>query len=298
MRGYLQLYAEGRLQKRTKRLHQALSSCTLCPHTCRVNRLAGEQGYCGTGEQALVSSCGPHYGEESPLVGPGGSGTIFFAHCNLKCIYCQNYDISILGRGQEVSAQELGQMMLSLQKRGCSNINLVTPSHVVPQILAGLLVAIEGGLNLPLVYNSGGYEQVSLLVELSRVIDIYMPDLKYLQEEKALQYSGVRDYPSVVQESLREMHSQVGELRIQNGLAVAGLIIRHLILPGNLTNTRLILEFIAGELSPNTYLNLMDQYYPAYKAHEVKELKYPLSVKEYQQAVRWAERLGLHRLAP
>lgn len=297
MRGYQRLYGEGILEKRINQLQEALSCCTLCPHTCQVNRLEGERGFCETGKEALVASYGPHYGEEAPLVGRGGSGTIFFAHCNLKCIYCQNYDISILGRGNSISAQELGEMMLSLQKRGCSNINLVTPSHVVPQILSGLSVAIDGGLQLPLVYNSGGYENVSLLQELEGIVDIYMPDVKYLQEEKALRYSGVKDYPAIIKKAVLEMHRQVGDLTIQNGQALSGLLIRHLVLPGSLEDTRQILEFIAREISTHTYINLMDQYYPSYRSGEVEQLKTPLSLKEYQQVLRWAEKYGLHRLA-
>ncbi len=296
--GYQRLQQEGLLSLRADRLFQSLADCQLCPHRCRVDRLKGERGYCQTGKLARVASYAPHYGEETPLVGSGGSGTIFFAHCNLQCVYCQNYDLSVEGRGREVEPGKLAGIMLSLQDRGCSNINFVTPSHVIPQILKALELAAKEGLNLPLVYNSGGYDLAPVLQELEQVVDIYMPDIKYLDQERALRYSGIADYPQRVREALQTMHEQVGVLRLNDrGLARKGLMIRHLVLPGGLEDTRRILEFIAGELSPDTYLNLMDQYYPSHQAHQYQDLQSPLSRGEFRQAVRMAQGLGLNNLA-
>lgn len=295
--GYRRLYHCGELKERAERLYKSLSFCTLCPHQCGVNRLEGELGFCGTGERAIVASSSPHYGEESPLVGSGGSGTIFFGHCNLKCVYCQNYAISMSGQGQEVTPEELASRMLSLQKRGCSNINFVTPSHVVPQILKALEIAIFQGLTLPLVYNSGGYDSVALLKELQGIISIYMPDIKYLSEERALRYSHIEDYPLIVKRALKEMYEQVGDLVVEGGLAVQGFIVRHLLLPGGIEDTRQILTFIAEEISPHTYVNLMDQYYPAYRAGDFVELRRPLSYSSYREALNIAEELGLDNLA-
>lgn len=294
---YNHLYESGELTERAERLYQSLSSCSLCPHKCEVNRLKNELGFCGAGERAIVASSSPHYGEEPPLVGSGGSGTIFFAHCNLQCVYCQNYAISFLGQGAEVTFLDLAHRMLSLQERGCANINFVTPSHVVPQIVKALEIAIPKGLHLPLVYNSGGYDSVAVLKELQGIISIYMPDIKYVSEERALKYSGVENYPTIVKGALKEMYRQVGDLVIERGLAKQGLIVRHLALPNGLEDTRAILSFIAEELSPRTYLNLLDQYYPAHRAGEHLELKKPLSHSAYREVLRIAQRLGLNNLA-
>ena len=274
-----------------------LESCTLCPRMCRVNRLAGEQGFCRAGRLPIVSSWGPHFGEERPLVGTGGSGTIFLTHCNLGCIFCQNYDISHLGRGEEISTQRLGEIMLELQQMGCHNINFVTPAHFVPQILDALSFAIEGGLCLPLVYNSGGYDSVETLRVLDGVFDIYMPDFKYSDGQVSTQLSSAPDYPEVAKAALQEMHRQVGELQMdERGIAQRGLLVRHLVLPQGLSGTKEVMRFIAQNISPQTYVNVMEQYRPCYRAGEHPPLDRPITGKEFREAVEMALQEGLRRL--
>jgi putative pyruvate formate lyase activating enzyme len=297
MAAYLQLYRNSQLHGRVVQAVSGLANCTLCPRRCQVNRLAGEKGKCHTGRWAVVSSHGPHFGEEQPLVGIGGSGTIFFTHCNLRCVFCQNYSISQMGEGVEVSPQQLSGLMLSLQQRGCHNINLVSPSHVVPQVLEALELAAAAGLSLPLVYNTGGYDSVDTLRLLDGVVDIYMPDMKYGGEETARLYSGVSDYPGVNQDAVKEMHRQVGDLEVDgHGVAVRGLLVRHLVLPGGLAGTRHIAKFLVREVSPHTYINVMAQYHPAYHAWEYPELSRPLSQGEFREAIRVAQEEGLSRL--
>lgn len=274
-----------------------LACCTLCPRRCEVNRLQGEKGKCRTGRRAVVSSFGPHFGEESPLVGWGGSGTIFFTHCNLRCQFCQNYSISQLGEGEEVGAEDIARMMLQLQARGCHNINLVSPTHTVAQILEALELAAGRGLNLPLVYNSGGYDSVETLELLEGIVDIYMPDMKYSDEETAFKYSGIHNYPEINQKAVKEMHRQVGDLEIDpKGVAVRGLLVRHLVLPRGLAGTPKVVEFLAREISPNTYLNVMAQFRPCYKAYDFSELSRPITREEFLEAVRLAREAGLERL--
>lgn len=245
----------------------------------------------------MVSSFGPHFGEESPLVGSCGSGTIFFTNCNLRCLFCQNYDISHLGRGEEVSGGQLAAIMLNLQRSGCHNVNLVSPTHFVPQILEALCMAAEEGLRLPLVYNTGGYESSETLALLDGVVDIYMPDAKYWGPEVARLLSEAPDYPEVMRQALKEMHRQVGDLAIDGlGIARRGLLVRHLVLPEGLAGTREVMNFIAKEISPNTYVNVMAQYRPCYRAQEIPELRRPISPEEYRQAVEGALGAGLHRL--
>jgi len=249
------------------------------------------------GLQAVVASAGPHFGEERELVGVGGSGTIFFSGCTLRCVFCQNWDISQKGEGREVEPEELAVMMLDLQAQGCHNINLVTPSHVVAQILEATLIAARQGLKLPLVYNTGGYDSPEALALLDGVIDIYMPDMKYGDSATAHRYSHVRDYWEVNRAAVREMHRQVGDLKLDaRGLAYRGLLVRHLILPAGLAGTEKVLEFIAMEISPETYLNLMDQYYPCYRAADIPELSRPITDAEYRDALAIARRLNLIRL--
>jgi putative pyruvate formate lyase activating enzyme len=244
-----------------------------------------------------VSSYGSHHGEEKPLRGWGGSGTIFFARCNLHCQYCQNYDISQTDDGEEVEPQELASTMLRLQAAGCHNINLVSPSHVAPQILAAVLVAAQAGLRLPLVYNTGGYDSLSTLKLLDGVVDIYMPDMKYADAGIAEQYSQVPNYPEVNRAAVREMHRQVGDLQIDvNGLATHGLLVRHLVLPGGLAGTAQVVRFLAGEISRATYLNVMDQYRPTYCAEGYPELNRRITREEYRSALRMAQQAGLYRL--
>lgn len=295
---YLKLLANGQLAERVKIAAGRLSPCTMCPWSCRADRRQGKKGICQTGERARVSSYGPHLGEENPLRGWRGSGTIFFNRCNMRCQYCQNYDISQMDHGEEVEPQELAAIMLELQQVGCHNINFVTPSHVVPQILAAVLIAAQAGLRLPLVYNSGGYDAVETLRLLDGVVDIYMPDMKYAGERIARHYSKVRDYPRLNQAAVREMHRQVGNLQIDGcGLATRGLLVRHLALPNGLAGTGEVVHFLAEEISTDTYLNLMDQYRPAYNARQFPKLNRPLKAEEFAQAVCLARDAGLHRFA-
>jgi len=295
---YISLYLSGELDSRVREAREMLRRCRLCPRHCEVDRLAGERGVCNTGELPRVSSYFPHYGEEPPLVGYHGSGTIFFSYCNLKCIFCQNYTISHLGEGSEVSPRILAGMMLELQSLGCHNINLVTPSHVVPQILDALSIAVEGGLCLPLVYNTGGYDSVETLRLLDGVIDIYMPDLKYTSGEVSKRLSKAKDYPEVAKAAILEMHRQVGDLKIDDrGIAYRGLIVRHLVLPEGLAGTREAMRFLAREVSPDTYVNIMDQYYPCYMAKKNPLLNRRITVEEYQEAIKIAQEEGLRRIA-
>ena len=274
-----------------------LEDCVLCPRKCRVNRLADEKGKCQVTRDVVISSYGPHFGEEAPLVGQHGSGTIFFAYCNLRCIYCQNYTISQLGEGSVVSQEQLADMMLSLQARGCHNINLVSPTHVVPHILAALEQAVSRGLCLPLVYNSGGYDTVETLKLLDGIVDIYMPDMKYADAKTGEELSGVKDYPKFNQAAVREMHRQVGDLQIdRTGVAQRGLLVRHLVLPNRLAGTQKVLRFLAQEVSTNTYLNIMAQYHPCYKAYDKPLLSRPVQRQEFAEAIALANRHGLHRL--
>ena len=285
------------LQSRVEDATEILRSCQLCPRECNVNRLAGETGRCGTGRRAIVSSYGPHFGEESPLVGSHGSGTIFFARCNLECVFCQNYTISQFGEGQEVSTERLASIMLSLQLQGCHNINLVTPTHVVPQILEALVLASVEGLSIPLVYNCGGYESVETLKLLDGIVDIYMPDMKYSDAEVALQYSGIKCYPNRNREAVKEMHRQVGDMiEDTNGVATRGLLVRHLVLPSALAGTAEVVRFLSREISVNTYLNIMAQYRPCHKAYQISPLARSVTRGEYVEAVSLARNVGLQRL--
>ncbi len=293
---YLSLQETGELEKRALFAHEKLKACTGCAWQCGVNRLGGELGKCQTGEFARVASYGPHMGEERPLTGWRGSGTIFFSRCNLSCQFCQNYSISQSDDGLEVDACDLAAIMLELQAMGCHNINLVSPSHVVAHILAAVAIAVQAGLRLPLVYNTGGYDSLTSLHLLDGVIDIYMPDMKYADEQLALRYSKIPGYPSANQAALGEMHRQVGDLVIVDGLATHGLLVRHLVLPHQLAGTAEVVRFLAQQVSTNTYLNLMDQYRPAYHAAQFPELNRRLTGEEYQQAIALANQAGLHRL--
>ncbi len=288
---------EGVLEERARRAVRLLGSCRLCPRRCGVNRAEGELGYCRTGRWAVVSSYGPHFGEERPLVGRGGSGTIFFSWCNLRCVYCQNYEISQLGLGSPVDADDLATMMLSLQRRGCHNINLVSPSHVVPQVLEALVRAAREGLRLPLVYNTGGYDQQSTLRLLDGVVDIYMPDVKYGSSEPAGAFSDAPDYVEVNRIAVKEMHRQVGDLQLdEHGIARRGLLVRHLVLPGDLAASREVFRFLAEEVSPNTYVNVMSQYRPYHRARHHAGLARSITPAEYARALEMAKEAGLRRL--
>jgi putative pyruvate formate lyase activating enzyme len=292
---YLRLARSGELKQRVTQAYARLEACDLCARECGVNRRQSSKGAgCRTGERAAVSSYGPHFGEEAPLVGRGGSGTIFFSWCNLRCQYCQNAEISQLGQGQEVEPEDLARMMLDLQGRGCHNINLVSPSHVVAPILAGLLIAVEAGLRLPLVYNSGGYDSLKTLALLDGVVDIYMPDMKYADRDVAQRFSQVQDYAAVNQAAVKEMQRQVGDLTLDDrGVARRGLLVRHLVLPEGLAGTAEIVRFLRDQVSPNTYLNVMDQYRPCHRAHELPPLDRRITQQEYTEAVRLAQDAGL-----
>ncbi len=293
---YVTLAAGGELRRRAEAALDLLSPCRVCPQNCRVDRLGGEVGACRIGRQAVVASYGPHFGEESPLVGSRGSGTVFFGGCNLRCLFCQNADISQSCEGTRVSPARLAEMMLDVQRQGCHNVNLVTPTHVVPQILEALVIAVAEGLRLPLVYNCGGYESLEVLRLLDGVVDIYMPDAKYDDAEVGERLSGVSDYPTVNRATLREMHRQVGDLVLdQWGVAIRGLLVRHLVLPRNLAGTAGIMAFL-GELSAGTYVNVMAQYRPCYRAQEVAALARRLTPEEYAAALYAVREAGLSRL--
>lgn len=282
---------------RAARAKEQLSECRICPRQCGVDRSAGELGFCTTGRFAQVSSHAPHFGEEPPLVGRDGSGTIFFCGCNLGCCYCQNYEISHLRRGGKASSLELAGMMLELEQQwGCHNINFVTPTHVVPQILDALVVARRKGLSVPLVYNCGGYESVATLELLDGIIDIYMPDIKYSDATVSKALSKAEDYWDVSRAAVKEMHRQVGDLDVnETGIATSGLLVRHLVLPEGLAGTRDVMRFLAEEVSVDTYVNIMDQYRPCFKAREDNRLTRRITLQEYEDALRIAGELGLHR---
>ena len=296
---YIELRRTGGLHERVEAAYKLMTpACELCPRRCGTDRFAAQTGVCRTGKLAVVSSCGPHFGEEPPLVGYNGSGTIFFTHCNLLCVFCQNYDISHEGMGREITIEELAEMMLSLARQGCHNINLVTPTHQLPQILSALEVAVESGLDIPIVYNCGGYEPVKVLSILDGIVDIYMPDAKYGTNEVGRELSGVPDYWDRNQEALREMHRQVGDLVVdERGIAQRGLLVRHLVLPGNLAGTGEVMHFLATEISKDTYVNIMEQYRPAHKVHGHALLGRRITSQEYAEAIQIARAEGLWRFA-
>jgi putative pyruvate formate lyase activating enzyme len=295
----MKLLRSGEFKERVRRAEQHLGDCELCARYCRVDRRTSRRGaVCRTGKHAVVHSFGPHHGEEDCLRGWAGSGTIFFSWCNLRCVYCQNWEIGWKGEGQEVTSLQLAKVMLDLQERGCHNVNLVSPSHVVAQVLAAVAIAAERGLRLPLVYNTGGYDSLEALALLDGVVDIYMPDMKYRVAALARKYSHVRDYVRFNQAAVREMHRQVGDLVLDaKGIAQRGLLVRHLVMPHGIAGTEQVLSFLANVISKNTYLNLMDQYQPYHRAREFPELARPVTSSEYREALVIAERHGLARLA-
>ncbi len=293
---YLGLLKSGELERRAEALTALLSHCRLCPRGCGVNRKKDERGVCRAGYLPAVASVFPHFGEEPELVGSGGSGTIFMTHCNLRCVFCQNEEISHGGEGREVPIEDLAAYMIALQDKGCHNINVVTPTHYVPQIVSALVLAARNGLRLPLVYNTGGYDSVEVIRMLTGVVDIYMPDYKFADETPSRTYLSAPDYPEVITEVLLEMHRQVGVLRTDgNGTARRGLLIRHLVMPEGLSGTDRVASFIAGRLSPDSYVNIMDQYHPRHRASRFAEISRGITRAEYRAAVDAARAAGLSR---
>ncbi len=294
---YLRLYSEGILKQRVPKALALLEPCRLCPRACEANRLKGEVGFCETGRKAAVASANAHFGEESPLVGSFGSGTIFISSCNLLCSFCQNYEISRGKERAEVGPEQMALVMVQLSQAGCHNINFVTPTHVVPQILEALPHAIERGLRVPLVYNSSGYDSRETLELLDGIFDIYMPDFKFWDNRWAERYCEAPDYREVASAAIREMHRQVGDLALdERGIAYRGLLVRHLVMPNQVAGTEEVMEFLAKEISPNTYVNVMDQYRPCGSAHRDEFINRRLHSKEYRDAVNAAKRAGLERL--
>lgn len=295
---YLKLHRTGELKKRAEELWKMLESCRLCPRRCGVNRLKGEKGFCGADSQLIVSSHHPHFGEERPLVGRNGSGTIFFSNCGLRCVFCINWEISWLGRGRLKNFEDLAEMMLALQKRGCHNINLVTPTHYSPHIFFALDIAIAKGLRLPVVYNTCGWENLEILKLLDGVVDIYLPDFKYWDPKMAEKYSsGAQSYPEITKQAFLEMNRQVGVAGPrEDGLIYRGLMIRHLVMPNNVGGTKEVIRWIAENLPKDTYLNIMSQYTPMYKAFDYPEISRRITKKEYEEAVRCAKEAGLTNL--
>ncbi len=295
---YIKLHQDGKLKKLADALYGIYDHCELCPRKCGVNRNKGQRGVCGAGAGARISSAHPHFGEERPLVGMHGSGTIFLSHCNLLCLYCQNWEISHKGEGQDIGDEELADVMIRLQDIGCHNINFVTPTHFLPNIVNALVYAVDKGLRLPIVYNTGGYDSLEILKMLDGVIDIYLPDYKYSSGTVAAKFSrGVSDYPEVVRAALKEMHRQVGILKTDKyDVALRGVMIRHLVLPNDLSGTPEFAKFVSGELSRSTYVNIMAQYRPCYQANKYPEISSSLQAHEFRRAVATAQNHGLFNL--
>lgn len=296
---YLKLHRTGELRARADLLWDRMKECTLCPRNCRAARHRGMRGFCrAPGTQLIISSYHPHFGEERPLVGRGGSGTIFFTHCNLRCVFCQNWEISQVGHGEACSTADLSNMMLTLQRRGCHNINLVTPTHYLPHILRAVDMAAEQGLRIPLVYNTCGWEKPEIIRQLDGIVDIYLPDFKYSDADAAARYSSeARSYPEITQQALLEMHRQVGVAHPDfDGIMRRGLMIRHLVMPNLISNSLGVIEWIARNLPKDTYVNIMAQYNPCYKAFEYRELARRITREEYRKVVNRAKELGLTNL--
>jgi len=293
---YIKLYQDGTLEKTASEFLQRLKHCDICPRKCGTDRTKKASGYCKTGRRAKVSSAFKHFGEEFPLSGYKGSGTIFFSFCNLRCVFCQNHTLSHLGEGCEEDPDDIANQMLSLQEDGAHNINFVSPTHVVPQILESLLVACPKGLKIPLVYNTGGYDSPDTIKKLKGIFDIYLPDIKYSDNSYAEKYSNAPDYWDNCKSSVKEMHNQTGTFSTDlSGVAVKGLMVRHLILPNDLSGSCKILEFIASEISKDTYINIMDQYHPCYKSYEYKELQKRITSSELNSVIEYAKKLGLKK---
>lgn len=296
---YLRLAAEGLLAQRVEQAYQLFERCELCPRRCRVDRRAGETGFCNATDQVRVHSHNPHFGEELPLVGRCGSGTIFFSHCNLRCVFCQNWPIAHVGLGREVSDEELAEMMLDLQARGCPNINVVTPTHVMPNIVSAVRIAANRGLRLPICYNTGGYERAEIIALLDGIVDIYLPDLKFMDGAESARYAtaGARDYPERAQQAILEMQRQVGTLVTDDrGIALRGLMVRHLVMPNRVAGSREFVEWVAANLPLDTYVNIMAQYRVEHRAFEYEPIARAITSEEFVEAIEWAQQAGLTRL--
>jgi len=297
---YEKLEMEGKLAQRVKQAYAIFENCQLCPRKCGVNRLKGEKGFCRAPVKPVIFSYHPHFGEEMSLVGGKGSGTIFFSNCNLRCVFCQNWPIAHEGRGKEVQDEDLADMMLKLQSMGCHNINLVTPTHVMPNILNATRIALKKGLHLPLMYNTSGYERLEMLKLLEGIVDIYKPDMKYTDADKAGKYSaGASDYPEVTKKAIIEMHQQVGVLKLdKEGIATRGVIIRHLVMPNRVAGTEKFVKWVAEALPKSTYVNIMAQYRVEYKAYDYPEIARGITSQEFLEAMDWAGKYGLTNLDP
>lgn len=296
---YLKLEAEGKFASRVKQAKSILKKCRLCPRQCGVNRLEGQVGFCRSPEKVMVYSFNPHFGEELPLVGKHGSGTIFFSNCNLRCVFCQNWPIAHLGYGKEITNEELADIMMLLQQKGCHNINLVTPTHVMPYILDAVRIAMKKGLRLPLCYNTSGYERVEIIKLLDGIVDIYLPDMKFMSGQEAEQYNlaAAYDYPARAQESIIEMHRQVGDLVTdEHGIALRGLMVRHLVMPNRVAGTQEFVQWVAENLSEDTYVNIMSQYRVEFKAFEYKNIARAITSQEFVEAIEWAKEAGMTNL--
>jgi len=281
------------MKDKIKTAYKLMESCRLCPRECGVNRLRGEKGFCKAGLLPMVSGFHAHFGEEPPISGQNGSGTIFFTHCSLRCVFCQNHPISHFGQGEEISIDRLSEMMLELQAKGCHNINFVTPTHYMPQILEAVFITKGKGLSVPLVYNCGGYESLEALRILDGIIDIYMPDMKYSDNKASEKYSSAPDYFEASKKAVKEMHRQVGDLKIDKGIAKKGLLIRHLVLPDNLSGSEAVFDFMNKELGSGTYVNIMAQYYPCHMAFKFPEISRRVTRREYMDALALAREKGL-----
>ncbi len=293
---YKRLEAEGKLKDRIEQAYDIMEDCSLCPRHCGINRLNGEIGFCTTGEKAVVYSHQPHFGEEAPLVGNNGSGTIFFSNCNLRCVFCQNWPIAHEGEGSEVEDEELADMMLDLQNRGCHNINLVTPTHVVPNILNATRIALKQGLEIPLCFNTSGYENVEQIQRLNDIVDIYLPDLKFMDGNESERYNeaDARDYPEVTQEAIKEMHLQVGNLSTdERGVAKRGIVLRHLVMPNRVSGPKDFAYWVAENLDKDTYVNIMAQYRVEYNAFDYERISRAIEPEEFIEAIEWAKDAGL-----
>lgn len=295
--GYVKLYKNGELKKRVELLREKLSKCTLCNHRCNVNRLEGERGFCEAGENMIITCYGPHFGEEKELVGIGGSGTIFFSYCTMKCVFCQNYDLSHYPQGNEESPQRLGDIMIELQEKGCHNINLVSPTHFVPQIIEGIYSAASRGLSIPIVYNTGSYDDYETIKLLDGVIDIYLPDIKFFDNNKGFKYTKCKEYFEVSRRAAREMYRQVGDIEIDKvGIATKGMIVRHLVMPNCKEDSKKVLRFISNEISNNTIVHIIGGYKPMYKANEYPEISNEVDLLEVEEVTKYAKDIGLNRL--